>query len=101
MSDGVFIPGLSSKYNSGDAIKRIMESKNKKLDKLEDTKKEMNEEKSLWREVRTKTMAFQDKAKKLYGHEAPFDDKISLSSDENAFAAKVTKQAEIGEYRIQ
>ncbi|HQJ06610.1 MAG TPA: flagellar cap protein FliD N-terminal domain-containing protein, partial [Spirochaetota bacterium] len=100
MSDGVYIPGLSNKYGSSESIKKIMDSKRKKLDKLEKEKEILKDEKKIWSELKSKAQSFQNSAKKMYGFEAPFDDKLSLSSDEASFSANVSKSAEIGEYRI-
>lgn len=101
MSDSVYIPGISDKYKSSEAIKRIMESKNKKLEKMENEKKAFLEEKNLWTEIKTKFLSLQNKAKKLYGFESPFDDKVSQSSDPNSFSAIAKRVAEIGEYKIE
>jgi len=101
MSDSAYIPGLTDKYKSSEAIKKIMEPKLKKLEKMEDEKKALVDEKNLWSELKTKFLSLQNKAKKLYGFEAPFDDKVSQSSDPNAFSATVKRIAEIGEYRIE
>lgn len=101
MSDTAYVPGLTDKYKSSESIKKIMESKTKKLEKMEDEKKSLVDEKNLWSELKTKFLSLQNKAKKLYGFEAPFDDKVSQSSDPNAFSATVKRVAEIGEYRIE
>ncbi|MBP7551789.1 MAG: flagellar filament capping protein FliD [Spirochaetes bacterium] len=100
MSDGVYIPGLSSKYGSSESIKKIMDSKREKLDKLENEKEILKDEKKIWSELKSKAQSFQNSAKKMYGFEAPFDDKLSVSSDEASFSANVSRNAEIGEYRI-
>ena len=59
MSDSAYIPGLSNKYNSNESIKKIMDSKRVKLDKLEKEKEEFIEEKKLWNDLRTKASNFQ------------------------------------------
>ena len=99
--NSVFIPGISDKYNSNQAINKIMESKRVKLEKMEGEEEVLKEKKIAWNEIKQKALSLQTYSKKLYGFDAPFDDKISQSSDENAFAANVTKNVEIGEYSIK
>jgi len=64
MSDSAYIPGLTDKYKSSEAIKKIMEPKLKKLEKMEDEKKALVDEKNLWSELKTKFLSLQNKAKK-------------------------------------
>jgi flagellar hook-associated protein 2 len=100
-NNGVFIPGISDKFNSQETINKIMEQKRVKLDKLEDDTDKIRSKKTVLNEIKAKTVTLLNSAKKLYGFEAPFDDKISLSSDENAFSANVSKNVEVGEYSIE
>ena len=101
MADDVYIPGISGKYNSSETIKRIMDAKKEKLTKFEKEKQQIQDEKKSWAEIKDKSLSLQTKAKKLYNFEAPFDDKVSLSTDENSFKATVKRLAEIGEYTIE
>lgn len=100
MSDTPFISPLPDKFNSSESIKKIMDSKKVKLTQMEKEKDSVNEQKKSWTELRDKTFALQNKAKKLYNFEAPFDEKISQSTDESAFKATVTRNADIGEHSI-
>lgn len=100
MAEGTFIPGFSNKYNSQQGIDKIMKSKRVKLEKMEENKEQLIEDKKLLNEIKAKVISVRNAAKTLYGFDAPFDDKISMSSDEYAFTAKVNKNAEIGEYSV-
>jgi flagellar hook-associated protein 2 len=98
--EGVFIPGITDKYNSEAAINKIM---NKKKEKLNDYDKDIEDSKTKIKalnEIKTKTQSLQEKAKALYGFDTPFDKKICKSSDENAFTASANKNVEVGEYKI-
>lgn len=102
MSDSsVYIPGVSNKYNSNEAIQKIMESKRVKLENLENDQEELKEKRISLNEIKKKALALQSRAKKLYGFESPFEDKVSLSSNKEAFGANVSRNAEIGEYKIE
>ena len=99
--NGVFVPGLNGNNNSQQMLDRVMESKKVKLDEFEKDKDKIKEEKKAWNELKAKSVSLQNIARKMYGFEAPFDDKISKSSNENAFSANVTRNVEIGEYDIE
>ncbi len=96
-----YIPGLKDKYNSSDAINKIMEKKREKLTTMEDEKKKIKEKKIAWNKIREKSGSLQSFSKKLYGFESPFDNKICKSSNEEAFSAIVTKYVDVGEYKIK
>jgi flagellar hook-associated protein 2 len=101
VSDNVFIPGISSKFNSQEAINKIMDQRKVKLTEMEDERVEYIDSKKSWSEIKTKVVSLKASAKKLFGFEAPFDEKISQSSNEGAFSATVTRNAEIGEYSLE
>ena len=65
MSDNVYIPGMSDKFNSGESIRKIMESKKVALTKMEKEKETLQDDKKVWDEVKTKGLNLQSKAKKL------------------------------------
>lgn len=100
-NNGVFIPGLSDKFNTQDTINKIMEQKKVKLNNLEDDKEKIKGKKKVLNDIKEKTVTLLNSAKKLYGFEAPFDDKVALSTDENAFSANVTRSVEVGEHSIE
>jgi flagellar hook-associated protein 2 len=100
MPDNIYIP-LNNKNNSSEAIKKIMDSKTVKLTQMEKEKDDFNAQKKAWSELKEKVISLQTKSKKLYNQEAPFDDKISQSTDEQAFKATVTKNADIGEHSLE
>ncbi len=100
MSDGVFIPGISSKYNSGDAINKIMESKREKLTQMDENKVALAEKRTAWTEINSKAVSVKAKAAQLYGIKAPFDEKVTQSTNEYAFSGKAIRAAQIGEYKI-
>src|SRR4030042_4957396 len=87
--------------NSQDAINKIMETKRVKLTEMEKEKENINEKKKTWNEIKQKSLTLQSMSKKLYGFEAPFDEKVTQSSNEKAFSGTANKNAEIGEYKIK
>lgn len=101
MGDGSFIPGISDKYNSNEAIDKVMRAKRVKLKSLEKDKEDLIKIGKAWNEIKKKLVSLSSKAKDLYSFKAPFEEKISKSSDENSFNASVTRTAEIGEYSFE
>jgi flagellar hook-associated protein 2 len=95
------IPGFTSKFDSASAIKKIMDAKQEKLTKMQKEQDDIKTQKKSWSELKEKTLSLQTKAKKLYNYDSPFDDKISQSSDENAFKATVSRLSEIGEHTVE
>ncbi|MBN1682656.1 flagellar filament capping protein FliD [Candidatus Bathyarchaeota archaeon] len=100
-NNGVFIPGMSDKLNSQETINKIMETKRVKLTEMEDQTNAIKDKKKVLNEIKEKTVTLLNSAKKLYGFEAPFNDKVSQSTDENAFSAAVTRNVDVGEYSIE
>ncbi len=100
MSDGVYIPGISSKSNAQSSIDKIMEAKKKKLTKINDSKDSIAEKRKEMQTVGTKVVSLMQKSKALYGVNSPFDDKISNSNDDG-FSAKVTKYADVAEHSVR
>ena len=101
MGNNSYIPGVFGNSDSSEAIKKIMETKTKKLEELKEEKNDITKKQETWNNLKAKTLSLESTTKKLYGFEAPFDNKISVSSDENAFSANVTKQALIGEHSVE
>ncbi len=100
MPGGVFIPGVSGRFNATESIEKIMETKRQRLTQMESERELMNQQRTAWTEINTKAVSVRDTAGDLFGIRAPFEEKISLSSDEYSFSGTATRAAQIGEYRI-
>lgn len=99
MSDGVYIPGISNKYNSQATIEKIMNKKREKLDDYNKDKTKIEDQQKNLGEVSGQVVAFDKLAKALYGISSPFDDKVAETGSDK-ISAKVNKNAEIGEYSV-
>lgn len=100
MSD-INIPGVTNKFNSQEAINKIMETKREKLKSMETEKQEIIEKKKILNEIKQKALNLQNITRKMYGIDSPFEEKISKSSNERAFIANAAKNADLGEYKIK
>ncbi len=99
MSDGISVPGYNDK--SIDTIDRIMKPKREQLGKIEKQKESLKDTKAVWLELKNKTTDLQNKSKKLFNYDSPFDEKISESSNEHVVRATVLRGAAVGEYKIE
>ena len=97
----IIMPGLSDKSTSQETIDKIMSQKRIKLDEMEKEKDEIKVKKTALNDIRQKTLTLQNDAKKLYDFNAPFEDKLSKSTDENAFTVSANRNAEIGDYSLE
>ena len=102
MSD-LSIPGVSSKVDTKSMIEALMDVERAKLTRKEDEVKALKNEKEVWRDIQSRLAKLQDAAKKLYGFQNPFNEKIAESSDESVLAATADREAAIEEktFRIQ
>lgn len=101
MSDQISIPGITNKYNSQEAIQKIMETKKVKLKELEKEKESLIEKKKILNDIKEKVLSLQNSCRKLYGLDSPFEEKIGRSSNEQKFSINANRNAEIGEYKIK
>ncbi len=92
MSDFV-IPGVTSKYNTNEMVKKLMEVERIPLNRLEDSKKTFNSKKEVWQDLNRLMGKFKDTAKTLYGFQNPFKEHKASSSDESVLTATATRQA--------
>jgi flagellar hook-associated protein 2 len=87
------LPGVSNKVDVKEIIDGLVKVESKKLDRLEEAKDTLDNEKSAWVALGNKMKALQDSSKELYGFRAPFDNKIALSSNEAVITAKASRTA--------
>ncbi len=92
MSDFV-IPGVTSKYNTDEMIKKLMEVERIPLNRLEDSKKTFASKKEVWQDLNRLMGKFKDTAKTLYGFQNPFKEHKANSTDESVLTATATRQA--------
>ncbi|MFW6138232.1 MAG: flagellar filament capping protein FliD [Spirochaetota bacterium] len=93
MSD-INLPGMSSKVDVNKVIEKLVKAESKKLDRLNDTRELLDKEKTTWVDLRSKVEELQNAAKQLHGFRSPFQDKIAISSNEDAVTANAYRTAE-------
>ncbi|AEJ61659.1 flagellar hook-associated 2 domain-containing protein [Spirochaeta thermophila DSM 6578] len=100
MSD-ISIPGVTSKYNTEELVGKLVEAKKVPLTRMEDTLASYKKQQEAWQEIATLTSKVRESAKRLYGFENPFQEKVAESSDERVLTASTTREALEGTHRIK
>ena len=92
MSD-VTIPGVTSSYNTDQIVSKLMELERIPLERKQDELDKYENEKTVWQDISRSISKVEDSAKKLYGFENPFSERIAESSDEDVLTATVGRDA--------
>ncbi len=92
MSD-VTIPGVTSSYNTDSIVSKLMELERIPLERKQDELDKYENEKTVWQDISRNISKVEDAAKKLYGFENPFSERIAESSDEDVLTATVGRDA--------
>jgi flagellar hook-associated protein 2 len=87
------IPGVSNKYNTNDAIQKLLEAERIPLKRMESEKEGFQTQKSSWLRLNQHMVSVRDSAKELYGFQNPFNEKIARSSDEGVLSAVAERSA--------
>ncbi|OQY34164.1 MAG: hypothetical protein B6241_05620 [Spirochaetaceae bacterium 4572_59] len=89
----ISIPGLNSKYNTETLIKGLVDVEKVKMTQMENSIKDLEDDKKIWQEFNRKISTLRTSTKKLYGFENPFNDKTVESSNERILTASATREA--------
>ncbi len=92
MSD-ISIPGVSSKYNTDKLIEDLMKLERVPLKRAEERIDTFKLQKENWQELNRDLARVDENAKKLYGFQNPFMDRIAESDNERALTATATREA--------
>lgn len=100
-SQSFSIPGSSSKYNSEDTIKKLVEAESIPLARMEQEKQTYRNQKRAWLSLNQRMTTVRESAENLYGFQNPFNNRIASSSDENILTATADRTAVEDEVSIQ
>ncbi len=95
------IPGVTSKYNTGKMIEKLMKVEKIPLNRLEKQKKDFAEKKSVWQDLNRTLGKFKDSARLLFSFENPFKEHKAHSSDKEVLTATASRKAENENLEIQ
>ena len=100
-SQGFSIPGVSSKYDSGDTIEKLVEAESIPLARMEQERQTYRNQKRAWLSLNQRMTAVRKTAGNLYGFQNPFNNRIASSSDKSILTATADRTAMEDEVSIQ
>jgi len=101
MSDfNLNIPGVTNKYKSDTFIKALMEAERTPLSRMEKDLETFKVQKSAWFDINRKLSELRESARKLYGFQNPFSEKIADTSNAGVLTATANRTAFEEEKRI-
>lgn len=100
-SQGFSIPGVSSKYDSGDTIEKLVEAESIPLARMEQERQTYRNQKRAWLSLNQRMTAVRKTAGNLYGFQNPFNNRIANSSDKSILTATADRTAVEDEVSIQ
>ena len=100
-SQGFSIPGVSSKYDSGDTIEKLVEAESIRLARMEQERQTYRNQKRAWLSLNQRMTAVRKTAGNLYGFQNPFNNRIASSSDKSILTATADRTAMEDEVSIQ
>jgi flagellar hook-associated protein 2 len=94
MSD-ISIPGVpgASKFNTDQMVEDLMKVERIGLDRMESELDTYSTEKAAWQTVNRTLARVRDSSRSLYGFENPFNERVSVSSDESILTATASRDA--------
>jgi flagellar hook-associated protein 2 len=87
------IPGVSSKYNTGEAIQKLLEAERVPLARMEQERELYKTQKDAWLRLNQQMTTVRDAAGQLFGFQNPFGNKIASSSNETVLTATAERVA--------
>jgi len=91
------IPGVpgASKYDTDKMIEELMKVERAGLERLQDELDTIKLEKDAWQSVNRDLSQVRDSARALFSFENPFNERVSISSDESVLTAAATREADL------
>jgi flagellar hook-associated protein 2 len=92
MSD-VFIPGVRSRFNTGQIIEDLMNLERIPRDRTQQNIDNLQVQRGYWQEVGRRITSLRESARFLFSFQNPFNDRIANSSDSSVITATATREA--------
>jgi len=92
MSD-IFIPGLSSRFNSEKIIEDLMKLERVPKERAQRNIERIENEKSYWQELTRRSNTLRESARQLFSFQNPFNDRIVRSSDDLVITGSAVREA--------
>ncbi|MDR2500068.1 MAG: flagellar filament capping protein FliD [Treponema sp.] len=92
MSD-IYMPGLTSRFNSDKLIENLMKVERIPKDRVEKNLEFLRNQKGYWQDVGRRMNTLRESARLLFSYQNPFNDRIIKSQDETALTGTATREA--------
>ena len=99
MSD-VFMPGVKSRFNSEKLIEDLMRLERVPKDRTEKNIENLENRKTWWTDFGRQVNSLRENSRLLFSFQNPFNERVAVSSDENALTAVATREAGEQDYRF-
>jgi flagellar hook-associated protein 2 len=92
-AQSISIPGVSSKYDSEEAIAKLIEAESIPLERMELEKETYQNQKRAWVDLNQQMVSVRDSAQNLYSFQNPFNNRTANSSNESVLTATADRTA--------
>ena len=92
MSD-VYIPGVTSRFNTDQMIDAVMSVQRIPRDRAEQNIETLQRQRSYWQILGSRLASLRQSASNLFSFENPFNERIASSTDDSVITATATRQA--------
>jgi len=92
MSD-IYVPGLSSRFNSGKVIEDLMRLERVPRDRAVSNIEKIQKEKKYWQDLSNTTKTLCESATQLFSYQNPFNDRTVTSSDESVLTGTAMRDS--------
>lgn len=100
MSD-IYIPGVSSRFDTAKMIEGLMKIERVPRDRLEKEIEDLQTQKGAWQDIGTRMVNLRESARGLYSYQNPFSERVVSSTQEDAITGTAERNADEREYRIE
>lgn len=90
------IPGIRSNLNTSETIEALVEAERTPITRMERSVETYRSEQTAWQQVARNITSVRDAARRLYGFENPFNERVGTSADESILTAVATREATEG-----
>jgi flagellar hook-associated protein 2 len=97
----IFIPGVSSRFDTGKTVERLVELEGRRLKKLEKERDALLLEQKVWGKLNAELLVLKQAAMKLYGVRTPFKELAAVFESDRYFLAEVLPGANLGKKSVE
>ena len=97
---GISIPGVGDKYKTNDLIEALINQEKLPLEREQKTLDGYKVQKDALRSINQNMSSLRESVRGLYSFDNPFNDKLGISSDEDAISADPGRNAAFDSFKV-